>query len=323
MPPHPPFATDDPPAPGHIPIMVEQILDLLAPKPGETYIDLTIGRAGHALAVAPKLSANGSLIAFDLDQSNLTFSKARLKREILDSRRPTLVFHHTNFAAAPDISAQTDQKADLVLADLGFASSQMDDPNRGFAFSSDGPLDMRLDPSARLTAEQVVNQSSEREIADLIFKYGEDPFARKIARTIVADRQNQPIKTTAQLARTVRNAYGSRARQSRMHPATRTFMALRIAVNNELANLEALIHHIADPDLAARWLNPRARIAFLSFHSLEDRIIKYLINDLHRDGRAEKLSRKLIKPGDDEIRKNPRARSAKLRAFRLLEPKHT
>ena len=117
MPPHPPFATDDPPAPGHIPIMVEQILDLLAPKPGETYIDLTIGRAGHALAVAPKLSANGCLIAFDLDQSNLTFSKARLKREILDSRRPTLVFHHTNFAAAPDISAQTDQKADLVLAE--------------------------------------------------------------------------------------------------------------------------------------------------------------------------------------------------------------
>lgn len=322
MRPHPP-STGENPSPGHIPIMVEQILTLLAPQPGETYADLTLGRAGHALAIAQKISTTGRLIAFDLDESNLTFSKARLNREIPNSIRPALSFHHANFAKAPELIARSNLKADLLLADLGFASSQMDDPDRGFAFSSQGPLDMRLDPTARLTAGQIVNHSSEREIADLIFEYGEDPFARKIARTIVADRQTQPIKTTAQLAQTVRNAYGSRAHKSRNHPATRTFMALRIAVNNELANLESLARHIADPDLASRWLSPNARIAFLSFHSLEDRILKNLINDLHRASRAEKLTRKLIKPGDNEIKKNPRARSAKLRAFRLLEPKHT
>jgi len=304
---------------GHVPIMVPEILDLLSPNEGETAVDLTIGRGGHALALASRLGERGTFVGFDLDRDNLEFARRRIESDVPASRRPACSMHHANFARAPEILTETKQSADVVFADLGFASNQMDDPTRGFSFKDQGALDMRLDPDAYVTAAEIVNRSSERELANLIDRYGEEPLSRKIARTIVAERRVHPIETTLQLAEAVRQAYGKRAAYSRMHPATRTFMALRIAVNNELGNLEELCDAIARAANGDGWIHAGARIGFLTFHSLEDRIVKRMIQSLSTDGLIEKLTRKLRTAGEIERQANPRSRSAKLRVFRVVD----
>ena len=303
---------------GHLPIMVREIIDLLSPEPGQLFVDLTIGRGGHSAAMAHILTPQGKIEGFDLDGSNLTYTRNRLDslcRNLKTS--PAITLHHANFVEAATILGDTGKHADLVLADLGFSSNQMDDPLRGFSFRSAGPLDMRLNPDAAMTAADIVNHSDERELADLIYQLGEDPFSRRIARRIVEERANHPIENTKELADMVVKAYGHRARQSRMHPATRTFMALRIAVNRELESLQALIRNMTDKDIAEKWLNPQARIAFLTFHSLEDRLIKHMIRDLQKTNLAKRITRKPVTASDEEIRRNPRARSAKLRVFQL------
>jgi 16S rRNA (cytosine1402-N4)-methyltransferase len=213
--------------------------------------------------------------------------------------------------------------ANAVLADLGFASTQVDDPSRGLAFSHDGPLDMRLDPTRGETAAQLVARLDERELADIIFHYGEDPFARRIAKNIAQTRARVPISTTGQLASLVRESYGARAAASRLHPATRTFMALRIAVNDELGALEGLVAAVRDAALAAAsgsptWLAAGARVAIMSFHSLEDRIVKRAFAQVIEAGWAESLTRKPVEASPAEVGANPRARSAKLRAIKLV-----
>jgi 16S rRNA (cytosine1402-N4)-methyltransferase len=211
----------------------------------------------------------------------------------------------------------------MILADLGFSSSQIDDPNRGFSLMADAPLDMRLDPTASVKAADLLAVLSERELADLFDEYGEEPLARKIARKIVQIRRNQPIRTTAELARLVTEAYGRRARFSRLHPATRTFMALRIAVNDELGSLRSLLDQIAQGAQQLEhggWLNRAARIAIISFHSLEDRSVKHAFADLVKRDLATALTRKPIVASDDELAANPRSRSAKLRAVRIDGP---
>jgi len=313
------------PSPGHVPIMVREVLESLAPSAGEVVADLTLGRGGHALALAERIGPSGALVGLDLDRGNLEFTRDRLEASIPEAARPALHVHHANFAQAPDILERHGLAADVVLVDLGFASNQMDDAARGFSFRDEGPLDMRLDRQSTVTAAAIVNESSERELADLIHRYGEDPFARRIARTIVAGRADEPIETTSRLAEIVRRAYGAKARHSRMHPATRTFMALRIAVNNELGSLEALCRSIGSEEEARRWLRPGARIGWLAFHSLEDRMIKQMINAMAREGRAKKLTRKPVQPGEAEVLRNPRARSAKFRAVQRIdggEPMH-
>lgn len=304
---------------GHLPVLLDQVLDVLTPRPGETLVDLTVGRGGHSEAIAPRLGSSGRIIGFDLDPGNVSFALRRLRESLCPVET-----HHANFADAPALLRRLGIRADLVLADLGFASTQMDDPQRGFSFRSEGPLDMRLDPTARVTAEQIINTTKERDLADLIHRYGEEPLARKIARQIVAERERQPILTTLRLAETVRQAYGSRARRSRMHPATKTFMALRIAVNDELGRLEALWDEVEraaqEACSGSGWLNAGSRLAFISFHSLEDRIMKQRMAALAKRGEAQRITRKPLTASEAEADVNPRARSAKLRAIRIAPP---
>lgn len=300
----------------HVPVLLDEVIEVLSPQSGETLVDLTVGRGGHSEAIARLLGPKGRVVGFDLDPVNATFALERLAATGCWAQT-----HHASFVDALAVLQQAEVKADLVLADLGFASNQMDDPQRGFSFRVDGPLDMRLDPTSRVTASDIVNHSSERELADLIYRYGEEPWSRKIAREIVAIRRDSPINSTLHLAEVVRKAYGPRARQSRMHPATKTFMALRIAVNDELGRLESLwdeLERTIDAGGAGGgWLSAGARIALISFHSLEDRIIKHRMAALVQRGAAEKITRKPITAAEGETELNPRARSAKLRAVRL------
>jgi 16S rRNA (cytosine1402-N4)-methyltransferase len=305
------------PQPHHIPVLLEETLRVLSPEPGDVVVDCTLGLGGHALAIAERIKPGGRIVGFDLDPRNLERATQLLRDAGAD-----LTPVHANFVLAPQRLLQLTLRADIVLADLGFSSSQMDDPTRGFSFLVDAPLDMRLDPGAPITAADLLSVLSEKEIADIIFQYGEDPFARAIARKLAQSRRAEPIRSTARLARLVTEAYGPRARSSRMHPATRTFMALRIAVNDELGSLRGLLDHIsrgAQEVNRGGWLNPGARIAVIGFHSLEDRIVKQAFADLVRRGLATSLTLKgkPVGPSEEQVKVNPRSRSAKLRAVRM------
>ncbi len=309
------------PSPHHIPVLLTETLAALAPQPGETVIDCTTGLGGHASALAKAVNPHGRVVGFDLDPQNLAFAQKSIA-----AAGGNFTPVHSNFARIPDHLQKLGIRADIVLADLGFSSNQMDDPDRGFSFSTDSPLDMRLDPTSAITASDLLAVLSEQEMAYIIFEYGEDPYARKIARKLAQTRAQEPIRSTAMLARLVTEAYGSRARLSRMHPATRTFMALRIAVNDELGSLRGLLDVIvraAEQVSRGGWLNPGARVAIISFHSLEDRLVKQAFADIVRRGLATSLTPpfkkggKPVGPSDDEVKANPRSRSAKLRAVRI------
>jgi len=305
---------------GHVPVLRDEVLSLFDVQPGETAVDCTVGRGGHAERLAHAVGEGGTIVGIDLDPQNVEFARRRL--ESCPARR---VLIQGNFAGTARLLAERALRADVVLADLGFSSSQMDDAARGFSFSADGPLDMRLDPEGALTAAELVNTMSERDLADLIYRTGEDPFARKIARKLVEKRAESPIRTTARLAAVVQEAYGRRARESRMHPATRTFMALRIAVNDELGALRSLADSITNAaerigSGASTWLASGARVGVISFHSLEDRIVKQCFADIERRGLGTRLTRKPVIASDEEARLNPRARSAKCRVARIGDP---
>jgi len=300
---------------GHIPVLLNEVLESLQPSDGDVIVDLTAGRGGHAAALA-KVSKPSNVILFDLDANNLKFAANQVEEEC--GIKPICV--HSNFATAAQILNQQALKVDIVLADLGFASNQMDSPERGMSFLREGPLDMRLNQDSGKTAADIINAFSEKELAELIYTQGEDPFSRQIARKIVLERAKEPILSTTRLANVVRDAYGSKARASRMNPATRTFMALRIAVNDELIALDALLH---DLEASCRkgaegWLQPDARVGVISFHSLEDRKVKQTFAALEKAGLVERLNRKPIQATDEEVAANPRARPAKYRAMRVL-----
>ncbi|NBX26069.1 MAG: 16S rRNA (cytosine(1402)-N(4))-methyltransferase, partial [Planctomycetes bacterium] len=256
--------------------MARPVLELLDPAPGQVVLDCTAGRGGHASMLAKAVGPRGTVVLLDLDASNLAFARDRIGSM---EDPPRVIAEHANFSQAATVLGRHGLRADVVLADLGFASTQMDDPLRGMAFSTNGPLDMRLDMSQPMTAEALLQQVDERELADLIFELGEDPFARRIARSIMERRQEGRLRSTGDLAEAVVRAYGARARNSRVHPATRTFMAIRIAVNRELESLDTLLSDFGRSIASmaqggASVLAPGARIAFLAFHSLEDRSIK-------------------------------------------------
>lgn len=306
----------------HIPVLLEQTLNALAPRPGDVVVDCTVGLGGHSAAIARSMTPGGRIIGFDLDSANLARAQ-----QVLHEAGADFAPVHRSFVAAPDKVRELKLRADVVLADLGFSSNQMDDPERGFSFSADSPLDMRLDRSAPITAADLLAVLSEEELADIIFRYGEEPLARKIARKLAQSRRHEPIRSTARLAELVTEAYGPRARSSRMHPATRTFMALRIAVNDELGALRSLLDSIvrgAEEVTRGGWLNPGARIAVISFHSLEDRLVKQAFADITKRGLATTLTPrgKPVGPSEDEVKVNPRSRSAKLRAVRIGDPQH-
>jgi 16S rRNA (cytosine1402-N4)-methyltransferase len=306
---------------GHIPVLLGEILRALAPKAGDVYVDLTAGRGGHASAVTESIAPDGMPVLFDLDRGNLEFACQRVAQA--GARAPIAV--HGSFVSVGRELESRGLRANMVLADLGFASTQVDDADRGLSFMRDGPLDMRLDASSGMTAAELLATASERDLADIIARFGEEPLARRIAAKIVASRTLAPIKTTAQLADLVRESYGSRAHTSRMHPATKTFQALRIAVNDEMGALDALLDSIQRAAERAHegrpsWLAPGARIAIIGFHSLEDRLVKQAFATLRKSGLASEILSGAVVATDNEAAVNPRARSAKLRAVMVDGP---
>ena len=306
----------------HKPVLLRECLDGLNIRPGGIYVDGTLGRAGHSLEIAKRLSA-GRLIAVDRDQAALDAAPARLEG-CLD--RVTLV--RGNFGDLSDILASLGVAGvDGMLFDLGVSSPQLDDGSRGFSYLQDAPLDMRMDQSAPLTARDVVNGWSQEELRRILWQYGEERYSGPIAAAIVRAREREPIETTGQLAELIRSAMPAKARREKQHPAKRSFQAIRIAVNDELGEVERLLGSALDV------LNPGGRVAIISFHSLEDRLVKtafgawakgctcppdFPVCVCGRTPRARLVGRRPITPGEEELTENARARSAKLRIAEKL-----
>jgi len=294
----------------HVPVLLKEAIDFLAVRRGGTYIDATVGLGGHSYEIAKRLGAPGHLIGLDKDPAALKIAGERLvvSRQSLvvgEPDWPTITLLHRSFADLAN--DQRPATIDGLLADIGVSSLQLDDAARGFSFQADGPLDMRMDPRGERTAEQVVNHLDERQLADVIYEFGEERRSRRIARAICRSR---PIRSTAHLAEVISAAARPmNSEQRRIHPATRTFQALRIFVNRELEDLQALLK------AAPRILKPGGRVVVISFHSLEDRIVK----DAFREGGIKDkyyrvLTKKPVTASEEESDRNPRARSAKLRA---------
>jgi 16S rRNA (cytosine1402-N4)-methyltransferase len=294
----------DLPATGHDPVLLEEIVQYLQPSSGQTYVDCTLGRAGHACAMAPLLGPAGLLIGLDVDPRNLEFARQSLANAPCQTR-----LFHANFAELPEVLAQIQEpKVDLILADLGLSTNQLFDEHYGLSFASAMPLDMRIDPRVERSAADLVNTLPETELANLLFNLAQERHSRRIARKIIETRKVSPIKSTDELAELVRRAIPARGRSGeKIDPATRTFLALRLAVNQELENLEALLRH------APRHLKPGGRLGIISFQSMEDRLVKQAFRAGQTSGELEILTRKPITPSDEEIARNPRSRSAKLR----------
>ncbi len=294
--------------PRHVPVLLSEVLDLLQVRPGGTYVDATLGLAGHASEIARRLGPEGTLVGFDRDPEAMALAGERLEtlRQELGDAMPVVRLIPRAFSTAAEKLVHG--SVDGILADVGVSSLQLDGAHRGFSFRQDAPLDMRMDTRGGETAEQVVNQADEEDLANLIYEFGEERRSRRIARAIVRAR---PVSTTAELARIVAGAAPS-MKSDAIHPATRTFQALRIRVNDELGELKSLL--AAAPVL----LKKGGKLAVISFHSLEDRLVKDAFRDGAKQHVWEILTRKPVVAEEDEIRHNPRSRSAKLRVAKLL-----
>ena len=303
----------------HIPVLLTETLDLLNLKANTHVIDATLGLGGHSLEILKRIGPRGKLMAFDQDERNLKEAKKRLKKY-----EKQVLFIHSNFEHLADYASEHHFQPDAILFDLGLSSPHIDDPKRGFAFMKEGPLDMRFDKRQELTAFRVVNSYPEKALADIIFRYGEERKSRLIARVIVLARKKSPIKTTTQLAEIIAKEIRGK---SRIHPATLTFQALRIYVNRELEVLEKALEQ------ALKLLRKGGRLVVISYHSLEDRMVKNFFRDQTRNCICPKelpmcqckfekklyiLTRKPIIPSGIEVSQNPRSRSAKLRGAERL-----
>ena len=288
----------------HVPVLFQETIDSLRVRPGGTYVDCTLGMAGHAAGIARLLGPKGRLIGFDRDPEALELAKAKLDRvcEELGAEAPQITLVGEAFSSIEEHVEPA--SLDGLMADFGVSSLQFDEAYRGFSFQADGPLDMRMDTRSGPTAAQVVNEENEGQLANLIYEYGEERRSRRIARAIVRGR---PLTTTGELARIVAAAAPA-MKQDRIHPATRTFQALRIFVNRELDEIRELL------EAAPRLLKPSARLAVISFHSLEDRIAKDSLREGAHQGIWTILTKKPVTASEEEMERNPRSRSAKLRA---------
>jgi len=285
-------------------VLLAESLELLAVRPGGLYVDGTVGLGGHAAAILAQSAPDGRLIGFDRDEQALAAAAERLAEF---GERARLV--QEDYREIPRVLGP--EKADGILLDLGVSSLQLDDPERGFSFRAEGPLDMRMDRSQGESAADVVNRTRESELADIIYRFGEERASRRIARAIVEARRRARLRTTTELAAVVRRAAG-RGRPG-LDPATRTFQALRIHVNRELDGLGAALRAMAS------CLAPGGRLAVIAFHSLEDREVKQAFRELGREGFSV-LTRRPIRPGPQEVGRNPRARSARLRGLAQAAP---
>ena len=291
--------------PQHQPVMDREVLQYLNPHPGAMIIDGTVGLGGHSLRILPQLLPDGRLIAIDRDRDAL-----QLARQQLTEFQPHVTFVHENFRNLPDVLKRIGLSlVDGVLLDLGMSSFQVDRDERGFSFSKEGPLDMRMDRDQDLTAEVFIRDASIEELEQIFRTFGEERFATSIARRIADERRHHPITATTQLARMITDAVPPRARYGRLHPATRTFQALRMAVNDELGALGTVLGSLEAV------LNPGGRVVILTFHSLEDRLVKHTFAQGARENRWTVLTKKPVRPTATEVSQNPRARSAKLRCL--------
>jgi 16S rRNA (cytosine1402-N4)-methyltransferase len=290
----------------HVPVLLKEAIDFLNVRRGGTYIDATVGLGGHSYEIAKRLGAPGHLIGLDKDPAALEVAGSRLRASGgSEADWPSVTLLQRSFAEIAN--GQRPATIDGILADIGVSSLQLDDAARGFSFQADGPLDMRMDPQNERTAEQVVNHLDERELADVIYEFGEERRSRRIARAICRSR---PIRSTAHLADVISAAARPMNQaERRIHPATRTFQALRIFVNRELDDLRTLL------EAAPRILKPEGRVVVISFHSLEDRIVKDALREgSNKDKYFRVLTKKPVTASEEEQDRNPRARSAKLRA---------
>ncbi|MFZ0968851.1 MAG: 16S rRNA (cytosine(1402)-N(4))-methyltransferase RsmH [Candidatus Acidiferrales bacterium] len=288
----------------HTPVMLREVLEWLRVRPGGSYLDATAGTGGHLLAIASQLTT-GRVVGLDRDPSALAVARERLQ-EFGD--KVTLV--QTSFSKIDEVARDLKMPPlDGVLADLGVSTLELDTPERGFSFRWNAPLDMRMDPASDLTADEIVNQMAEKQLADLLYQKADETDSRRIARAIVRAR---PIRDTEHLATVVAGARKARGRQ-RLHPATKTFLALRIAVNREEEELEQFLSR------TPATLIPGGRWIILSYHSHEDRMVKRAFQRLEREGQVRILTKKIIEPALDEIQSNPRARSAKMRVAERID----
>jgi 16S rRNA (cytosine1402-N4)-methyltransferase len=301
---------------GHLPVMVAEVLEYLAPAKGKVIVDGTLGAGGHAEAIAARLAPGGRLIGLDRDPAAIAAARERLGQV-----EAQVSYHRENFRDIQSvIGGEGLEEVDGILLDLGISSMQVDDPERGFSFRQDGPLDMRMGPDAPRTAEEILNEDSEDELTRIIYNYGDERWARRIAHFIIEARERRPIRTTQELSKVVEDAVPVSARRGRKHPARKTFQALRIAVNDELDDLREGIAN------SIECLAPSGRIVVLSYQSHEDRLVKRTFNSLakgsdyppgtplYAEPVLEVLTRKPVTPSVEEMESNPRSRSAKLRA---------
>ncbi|HWE03176.1 MAG TPA: 16S rRNA (cytosine(1402)-N(4))-methyltransferase RsmH [Tepidisphaeraceae bacterium] len=293
------------PSQGHEPVLLNPTLDLLSLAPRKTIVDCTLGRGGHAAAIAERLGNDGTLIALDADPRNLNFARRRLASAPCRVR-----FFHANFAELPQVLEMAGISAvDGILADLGISTNQLFESEYGMSFGKAMPLDMRIDPRTPLSAADIVNKTKEDDLANVLYELAQERYSRRIARKIVEARRHSPIMTTDRLADLVRSAIPSRGgAPDKIDPATRTFLALRMRVNRELENLASLLKQ------APLCLTRGGRLAVISFQSTEDRVVKQAFRSAERAGLLRILTKKPIPPTESEIAANPRSRSAKLRA---------
>ena len=302
----------------HVPVLAAEVRECLALRPGDTVVDATFGAGGHAALLAADLQGNGKLIAIDRDPTARTYFERLEQRERVQAR----LLRGDFGVVLPQLAANGVQ-ADAILLDLGVSSMQLDRPERGFSYSVDAPLDMRMDTSQDLAARDVVNEWPERELVSIFRRYGEERYARQIAKAIVRRRKEQPFERTGELVDTIKSAIPAPARFGEGHPAKRVFQSLRIAVNDELASLEAAL------PAALEMLRPGGRLAVIAFHSLEDRIVKQFLREKERgctcppdfpicvcghEPELRAIQRRPVRPGEAEVAANPRSASARLRA---------
>ncbi|MBI4993946.1 16S rRNA (cytosine(1402)-N(4))-methyltransferase RsmH [Candidatus Wolfebacteria bacterium] len=298
----------------HIPVLLKESIEILNPRDGEFFIDGTIGSGGHSAAILEKIGPSGKLLGIDWDKNAIE----RLRIGKFKNCK-NIILVNANYADLPEILEKNNlPQADGLIVDLGFSSTQIESSGKGFSFLKNEPLDMRYG-NEDLTAAEVINSFSEKDLADLIFKYGEERFSRQIAKKIVDERKKERILTTFQLVEIIKKALPAGRQgvpknyeKGRINPATRTFQALRIYVNRELENVQTLLENLE------KILKPQGRAAIISFHSLEDRLVKNYFRDLAKNEKAEILTKKPITASDEEIKENPRSRSAKMRAIRAI-----